>query len=110
MEVDNEKALYKIGTTLGVLKCLFSRRQIDVCQETFIIFINDVPTTSNDVSVREAHGKTAVTASQAFNNCNWKFLSDISTWCFYAIYTLYGQVTVDTKCVFILIFGQFKIM
>ena len=61
MEVDEEKSLYKIGTSQGVLKTLFTRGQFDVCPERFLA-TEDVPECSS-TSVREAQGKIAVTGS-----------------------------------------------
>lgn len=67
MDIDKEKSMYKIGTAQGVLKTLFTRGEFDVCKESFLQS-EDVP--EHSTSVREAHGKTAITGSQGYNRCN----------------------------------------
>ena len=69
MDINDDK-MYKIGTSQGVLKNLFTRVQFDVCKESFLN-PEDVPVSST-TSVREAHGKTAVTESQGYERCNCK--------------------------------------
>ena len=69
MNVDAEKYLYRIGTSHGVLKNLFTRGDFDVCKESFI-HTDDVP--EGVKSVREAHGKTAISAGGGFEKCMCK--------------------------------------
>ena len=69
MNVDAEKYLYRIGTSHGVLKSLFTRGDFDVCKESFL-HTDDVP--EGVTSVREAHGKTAISAGGGFEKCNCK--------------------------------------
>ena len=65
MNVDAEKYLYRIGTSHGVLKSLFTRGDFNVCKESFL-HTDDVP--EGVTSVREAHGKTAISAGGGSRN------------------------------------------
>ena len=57
MEIDEEKSLYKIGTSQGVLNSMYSRREFEICKERFVS-VNDVP--SGSTSVRACHTKSAI--------------------------------------------------
>ena len=70
MEADEEKSLYRIGTSLGVLNAMFTRSQFEICQEKFMS-VEDVPS-GKSLSVRECHGKTAITGAQGYYRCNCK--------------------------------------
>lgn len=63
---DIRKKMFEIGTIHGIIDRLYSRRQFDLCSESFLS-VDQVP--KNNCSLREAAGVSTCIGSQGFVMC-----------------------------------------